>query len=92
MIFCLPASDFLYGQKVAKELSKERGRELSSTSADGEISFHRLYTFIKFLGMFCLRASYFPSLESSQSSPDLRARTQESGFVTLASAAGAVPS
>ena len=42
--------------------------------------------------MFRLRAGYFPEKESSQSSPGLRARTQKSCAVSLALAAGAVPS
>ena len=41
--------------------------------------------------VFRLRAGYFPEKESSQSSPGLRARTQESISATLALAAGAVP-
>ena len=44
------------------------------------------------VGLFRLRAGYFPGKESSQSSPGLRARTQESISATLALAAGAVPS
>ena len=39
--------------------------------------------------MFRLRAGYFPEKESSQSSPGLRARTQESRAVSLALPAGA---
>ena len=42
--------------------------------------------------MFRLRAGYFPEKESSQSSPGLRARTQERRAVLLAIPAGAVPS
>ena len=45
-----------------------------------------------FRGMFRLRAGYFPEKESSQSSPGLRARTQESCAVSLAFPVGAVPS
>ena len=45
-----------------------------------------------FRGMFRLRAGYFPEKESSQSSPGLRARTQESCAVSLAFPAGAVAS
>ena len=45
-----------------------------------------------FKGMFRLRAGYFPEKESSQSSPGLRARTQESVSAALAIAAGAEPS
>ena len=47
---------------------------------------------ILFEGIFRLRAGYFPEKESSQSSPGLRARTQESCAVSLAFPAGAVPS
>ena len=39
--------------------------------------------------MFRLRAGYFPKKESSQSSPGLRARTQESASAASAIAAGA---
>ena len=49
-------------------------------------------TSVLFRGMFRLRAGYFPEKESSQSSPGLRARTQESRAVSLAIPAGAVPS
>ena len=42
--------------------------------------------------MFRLRAGYFPEKESSQSSPGLRARTQESVSAALAIAGGAEPS
>ena len=42
--------------------------------------------------MFRLRAGYFPKKESSQSSPGLRARTQESCAVSLVFPVGAVPS
>ena len=41
------------------------------------------------MGMFRLRAGYFPGKESSQSSPGLRARTQEHSSDTLTYAAGA---
>ena len=41
------------------------------------------------VGLFRLRAGYFPGKESSQSSPGLRARTQESISVMQTIAAGA---
>ena len=41
------------------------------------------------VGLFRLRAGYFPGKESSQSSPGLRARTQGRSSVALAVAAGA---